>query len=421
MRLLHVTHQYPPAIGGSEKYIADLSEELVRRGHQVDVFTSRSLDYHTWCNELGPYELRNGVNVYRFRSLKRGRLQWSMLHAGLQNYWRARARRYEPLIFLGGGPLCPGMFWRIWRDAPRYDLVHLNCLVYGPVAYGYVAARARRVPVVVTPHAHPEQEVTYGIGHQRAVLKGSDHVLAQTPAERAFLIDLGVSESRVTTGGVGLRTEEYPAQDRSEARRRLGLPEDGVVLLFLGRKEDYKGFDLALEAYKALRPGHPRLCLVAVGPGTQFSADLLARNPGLPGFLDLGSVPEETKLAALNACDCLLLPSIGEAFGIVFLEAWIMGKPVIAARVPAVATVIEDGRDGFLVAPGSSADLVRCLARLVEDPDLGREMGARGRAKVLARYTVERITDSIEEAYARVLQGGSRGQSARPEPNRWGE
>ncbi|MBI5567875.1 MAG: glycosyltransferase, partial [Chloroflexi bacterium] len=65
MRVLHVSHQYPPAIGGSERYIADLSEELVARGHQVDVFTSRAVDFHTWQNKLPKFEQRQGVNVYR--------------------------------------------------------------------------------------------------------------------------------------------------------------------------------------------------------------------------------------------------------------------------------------------------------------------------------------------------------------------
>ena len=163
MRLLHVTHQYPPAIGGSEKYIADLSEELVRRGHQVDVFTSRSLDYHSWRNELGPHEVCNGVNVYRFRSMERRDVHWRMLHHGARRYWQTRATRHESLMFLGGGPLCPGMFRQLLVRAGDYDLVHLNCLVYAPAAYGYLAARRWAVPTIITPHAHSEQEVTYGL------------------------------------------------------------------------------------------------------------------------------------------------------------------------------------------------------------------------------------------------------------------
>ena len=76
MRVLYVTHQYPPAIGGSENYVGDLSQELAARGRQVDVFTSRSRDYRTWKSELAPRECVNGVNVYRFRSLRRNWLAW---------------------------------------------------------------------------------------------------------------------------------------------------------------------------------------------------------------------------------------------------------------------------------------------------------------------------------------------------------
>ena len=404
MRVLHVTHQYPPAIGGSERYIADISEELARRGHQVDVLTSRSLDYHSWRNELGPFEVRNGVNVRRFRSIRRHKYVWQLLKRGIEGYVRTRARRYEALFFLGGGPLCPGMFTWLLAHASRYDLVHLNCLVYAPAAYGYAAARLRGVPAVVTPHAHSEQEVTYDFGYQRAVLRGSDHVLAVTTPERTFLMDVGIDARHITTAGNGLRPEEYPAQNAGEARRRLGLPEDAFVLLFLGRKTDYKGFDLVVEAFKTLQPDHPELRLLAVGPGTQFSDALLARNSGLPGLVDLGAVSDEVKLAALNACDCLALPSSAEAFGIVFLEAWILGKPVIGARTLAVSTVIADGEDGFLVTPGDVPGLAAQVACLLADPGLARQMGLKGHAKVLGRYTVERVTDVVEGVYLRVLR-----------------
>ena len=160
MRLLYVTHQYPPAIGGSEKYIAGLSQELAARGHQVDVYTSRSLDYHTWKDELGPRERVRGVDVHRFRSVPRTRLAWRVLLWSLGRYWPRRSRWYEPLIFLGSGPICPGMFAALLSRLPRYDLVHLNCLVYSHAASAYLAARWRGMPVVITPHAHENQEVT---------------------------------------------------------------------------------------------------------------------------------------------------------------------------------------------------------------------------------------------------------------------
>jgi glycosyltransferase involved in cell wall biosynthesis len=404
MRLLHVTQRYPPAIGGAEKYIADLSEELARRGHQVDVFTSRALDFHTWENELPAFECLNGVNVHRFRSLRRRPWVWNILHYGLRNYWRSHSRRYEPFILFGGGPLAPGLAQALWTRGASYDLIHLNCLVYSHVAYSYWIARHLGVPVVVTPHAHAGQEVTYNIGYQRDVMFGSDHVIADTPAERKLLLDLGLDPWRVSTGGTGLHPDRYDPGDRASARRRLGLPEEGFVILFLGRKSDYKGLDVALDAYAALRPQHPDMWFLAVGPETDYSRALWPHYQGLGGLKILDAVSDEEKLVALQACDCLVLPSIGEAFGIVFLEAWITGRPVIGARTLAVSSVIAEGQDGLLAAPGDSADLAACLARLAADPGLARHMGRQGREKVLQRYTVPRITDRVEGIYLRVLR-----------------
>ena len=410
MRVLHVTHQYPPAIGGSEKYIADLSEELGRRGHQVDVFTSRSLDYHTWKGELRPRECTNGVNVYRFRSMRRTGFVWRVLHWSLGRYWHSRSRRYEPFILFGGGPLCPGMFAALLARLPRYDLVHLNCLVYSHVAYGYLAARWRDVPVVVTPHLHINQEATYGIGYQLDVLRGSDHVIAVTEGERGFLLGLGLDPWRVTSAGNGIQLASYAVRDRMACRQRLGLPEDAFVMLFLGRQVKYKGLATALKAFLVLQKQYPHLHFLVVGPETDYSRRLFAGYGRLPGVMNLGAVSDDVRLDALNACDCLVLPSEGEAFGIVFLEAWIVGKPVIGPRTPAISTVIRDGVDGWLVPLDDPVAIATGLKRWIGSPGLARQMGENGRQRVLKRYTQSHIADVVEGVYLQTLRArhGSR-------------
>ena len=404
MRLLHVTQRYPPAIGGAEKYIADLSEAFVQRGHNVDVLTSRALDFHTWKNKLPAFERRNGVDVHRFRSLRRRQWVWDVLQFGLRRYWPERRRRYEPFIFFGGGPLAPGLLWTMLARGRSYDLIHLNCLVYSHVAYGYWAARRLGVPVVVTPHAHAGQEVTYNVGYQRAVMAGCDHVIADTVAERDLLLETGLDPWQVSVGGTGLDPTEYEPDSTTGARQQMGLPESAFVILFLGRKSDYKGLEVALQAFRALRRRHPEAYLLAIGPETDYSEALWPRYRDLEGLYVQGAVSHEEKLAALRACDCLVLPSIGEAFGIVFLEAWVMGKPVVGARTPAVSSVISDGQDGLLAAPGDAADLAACLAALAADPGRAQQMGDRGREKVLHRYTVSRLADRVEGIYLRVLR-----------------
>jgi glycosyltransferase involved in cell wall biosynthesis len=409
MRLLHVSHQYPPAIGGSEKYIADLSEQFIQRGHQVRVLTSQSKDYHVWRNELASFETINGVPVYRYKSLQRRAYVWRMLHFGLRNYWVSRARRFEPFIFLGGGPISPGLAHAIYQQAPQFDLVHLNCLVYGHAAYGYWIAKQLGLPIVLTPHAHFDQEVTYNIGYQREVLHGADHVLADTPGERAMFIQLGLPPERVSVGGVGLNQADYdlPANTK-QARRELGLPEDGFYMLFLGRKAEYKGLGLAIEAFRILRQRHPQLKLLAVGPETDYSRALWQENATLPGLHRFGLVTDAEKLLALQAANCLVLPSAGEAFGIVFLEAWLREKPVVGMRNVAVETLISAGQDGLLAEPGDLVSLVEAVETLLTQPALARQMGQAGRAKVLRQYTKTAIADRVEGIYLRTLRARQR-------------
>lgn len=407
MRLLHITPRYPPAIGGAERYMADLSEELARRGHQVDVFTTRALDFHSWKTALPPFEQVNGVNVLRFRSMQRRKWVWAVLHFGLRHYWRSRSPWYEPLVLFGSGPIAPAMFHAILTQARDYDLVHLGCLVYSHAMYGYWASHRLGVPIVITPMAHAEQEVTYNLGYQRRAMAGSDHVIAMTEGERDLLLSLGLDPWRVTVAGTGLRPEHYEdglKWDKTDARIRLGLPAEGFVVLFLGRKSDYKGLDLALDAYAALRSLYPEMRFLAVGPETDYSQALWPRYQDLDGLHILEAISHEEKIAALKACDCLVLPSAGESFGIVFLEAWIMGKPVIGARTLSVASLIQDGHDGLLSECGDVADLAACIARLRGGPELAQRMGARGREKVLSHYTVPRIAERVEGIYLRVLR-----------------
>ena len=108
------------------------------------------------------------------------------------------------------------------------------------------------------------------------------------------------------------------------------------------------------------------------------------------------------------ACDLFVLPSVSrlEAFGIVALEAMATGKPVVVADIPGVREVIEDGREGLLTDPVNPQDLAEKIRRLVEDPGLRREMGRRGREKVLASFTTEAVADQVLKVYADVLARG---------------
>ena len=407
MRILYVTHQYAPAIGGAERYVTSLSASLAARGHRVDVVTSRARDYLTWRNELPAHEVLDGVNVYRIKALRRRRHTWWLLARGLRNHRRWPSFLFQPLVWYGNGPVCPGLATWLLQRAGRYDIMHINNLHYAHAYPAFIAARRSALPIVLSPLIHAEQRDTYDVGYMRTMLARVQAVLALTPAEKRFLQQNDLAR-RVEVGGVGLETTNLPHVETRAARARFGVPDDAFVILFLGRKTAYKGLDACLAAFHNLRQRRDNVVLLAVGPETDYSQGLWAEERRRHGALDnlivRGAVDDGERLAALAAGSVLVVPSTGESFGIVFLEAWVFGKPVIGARIRAVESLVSDGREGFLIEPEDEAALTQRITRLVDDPELCRRLGAAGREKLMRRYTSEHIAIMAEALYRRVLR-----------------
>jgi glycosyltransferase involved in cell wall biosynthesis len=107
-------------------------------------------------------------------------------------------------------------------------------------------------------------------------------------------------------------------------------------------------------------------------------------------------------LAAMGAADVLVLPSESESFGIVFTEAWMLGKPVVGSRrCGPVASLIDDGRDGFLCE--NPEEIAARLEQLFDDPPAAEQMGAAGRQKTLSTYTWPHVADRFQSAILEVV------------------
>jgi len=206
------------------------------------------------------------------------------------------------------------------------------------------------------------------------------------------------------TGGGSLNLTLFPPLEREAARARLGIPPQAFVVLFLGRKTLYKGLEPAVAAFKALCQSHPHAYFVAMGPETETSSKLWAEVGQAPNLLVRDRVEDDERLAALAAADVLLLPSRGEAFGIVYLEAWAYHKPVIGAPIQAVKALISDGVDGWLIEPQQVEAITERLRWLADNPAAARAAGEAGHAKLLRRYTTTGVTDLVEGAYFRALR-----------------
>jgi glycosyltransferase involved in cell wall biosynthesis len=113
----------------------------------------------------------------------------------------------------------------------------------------------------------------------------------------------------------------------------------------------------------------------------------------------LGAFDEEDKASIFESLDVFAMPSIGESFGIAYLEAWMCGKPVIGANVGSTPYVIRNGVDGLLVNPQDPRHIGEALVRLLKDPAERARLGGAGYTRTTSEFTWDRVIDRIEGLY----------------------
>lgn len=378
-RIALVTSSYAPHHGGVESHVREVAAQLHRRGHAVEVWTVDRGEH------LGTREL-DGIVV-----------------------------RDLPTPLPARSPGAVGRFaaafpaaWRAWRSAFasfRPELLHVQC--FGPNGL-YAAGLAARtgVPLVVSSHGETFADAHDAFGVSALLPRGlraaAARAVAVTGCSDVVAEELrqrfGAREVLVVPNGVDLDVELPPS--RTLDLHAAADPE-GPVVLGVGRLEHNKGFDLLLRSFADL-PGRARLRLV--GDGTERERlHALARELGVServtftGGLDAAAVAGE-----LAAADAVVVPSRQEAFGIVVLEAWRAGTPLVATSLGGPSGLVHHGRDGLLVDPTDRPALTDALARVVGDPALARSLAESGR-RAVAGYTWAATADAYEALYDRAV------------------
>jgi glycosyltransferase involved in cell wall biosynthesis len=204
----------------------------------------------------------------------------------------------------------------------------------------------------------------------------------------------------------------HPGINPAHLRARYGLEPTDKVILFVGaldRAHYFKGVENLLSAMAHVALEKVRLLVVGEGDLRQ-TYQQQASELGLgEQAIFCGRISDDELPAHYALCDILALPSttMGEAFGVVLLEAFACGKPVVASNLPGVRSVVSDGYDGYLAQPGDVRDLAEKLRDLLENPHRGREFGARGRRKVETTYDWPVIIPRLERVYEEVLSGAT--------------
>ena len=236
----------------------------------------------------------------------------------------------------------------------------------------------------------------------------TDHFHAVSRAVKDSAVQaLGIDPTRVTVierGRDPRRLGEPSSERRTKARAALGLDRDAEVIVTVGRQEFQKGQVHLVGAFDLLARIRPHAELLIVGRNGNHSAQLEARvreSPYRERVRTLGHRDDVPDILA--GADLFVLPSIYEGFPGAAIEAMALGMPVVASNLPTLREVVDDGRSGLLVPPCDHAQLAEAMSGVLDDPNLARRLGDRGRDLFLTRLTAEQSHRRMIELYERLL------------------
>ncbi len=412
MRLLHVNAAYHPFIGGAEVYTQAISEHFAADGHDVTLVTTNAAEVEYFWNPRKRHvppdrEQLNGVKIIRCQVNHYPISPWSFIV--LRRLATIIARlpvNVTPLLrrLASHTPPIPDIKSTIAALPGPFDLVHgVNIALEWPLLTAWHYARRHRIPFITTPFVHVGEQghddvlINYAMPHQLEALRDADAVMVQTDIEAQTLIRLGVAQERLHQLGMGIDLDELEGGNAQQFRARYSL--DGPLVTFLGVVTYDKGSFHLVQAMEQLWSQNQHAHLVIAGPPTDEFARFYDRlSPATRERIIMpGTVLGQDKQDLLAATDIFVLPSRIDSFGIVYLEAWAYGKPVIGARAGGVPDVIEERVDGLLAEFGNVPEIAAAIEALLTDTDRARAMGQRGWAKVKARYTWDHVYERLRE------------------------
>lgn len=391
--------------GGLNVYVVEVAKRLASRGVEVDIFTRASSRHVPPVAELAPGVLVRHLAAGPFEDLDKAALPGQLCNFTL-GVLRAEAAS------------APG----------RYDLIHGHYWLSGQV--GAVAKERWGVPLVQSMHtlgkvknaalaAGDTAEPAARIRGEAEVVAAADRLVANTDDEARQLIGLyDAAPARVAVINPGVDLSVFTPGSQREARRRLGLADDAVVLVFAGRVQPLKAPDVVLRAAAMLFRDDPelagRLTVAFVGgPSGSGRADPdglteLAAKLGMSGIIRLEPPCPQPELADwYRAATIVMVPSHSESFGLVAVEAQACGTPVVAASVGGLRTAVLDGVSGILVDSRDPASYARAVRELIAHPAaLARlSVGARRHASSFGwGATVDRLLQMYSAAMSEAAQ-----------------
>jgi glycosyltransferase involved in cell wall biosynthesis len=381
LRILQVIPSYYPAVryGGPIRSVHALGAELVRRGHQVSVYTTNIDGDGELDVPLGTPVDMDGVLVYYFPVGRIRRLCWS-----------------------------PALARQLRTHVTDYDLLHLHSVFLWPTYSAARAARRARIPYIISPRGMLVRDVIRAksrfvktawieLVERRTLSQAAKmHVTADIEEAEARALGLSLPEIFCVPNGVS-----WPSRHLALAAgpfAHISRP----YALFLSRVNRKKGLDRLIRAWKWV----PDLALVIAGnddEGILPELTALARNEGVADRLTfLGAVNDEHKWALYENAEMFVLPSYSENFGNVVAEAMAMACPVVITPDVGLAKLVSEVGCG-IVTPGEPRVLAKAITDLQRNELQRKRFGALGRQAAIERLSWAGVAAQMEAEYHSAL------------------
>jgi glycosyltransferase involved in cell wall biosynthesis len=369
-----------------------ISKELVKRGHEVTVFTTDvGNDPYSRLNVRDVNTL-DGITVYYFKNIS--------------NILAFKHRILTPWKML------PALV----RNIHRYDIVHINGLRNIHDIMAFFCAKNYDVPYIQQSHgdiprimAKKRLKWLIDVSFSYSLIKNAQKVIALNRWEAEQYKRIGVPEEKIAIIPNGINLSEYAElPPKGLFKRKFNIPESKKVILYLNRIDKIKGTDILVKTYAHLvkKMGYKDAILAIAGPDEGFLNEVKSIANALnvsDSIIFTGPLYGKNKLQAYVDSDVYLLSSRYETFPMTILEAYACSKPVIAFDVGGLKDLVIDRETGFLVEFGEVEKLAKSILNILNDENMAIRMGLRGKKFLKENFTIEKVVTSLEKIYNEVV------------------
>lgn len=387
MKILILTHYFQPHIGGIEIVAYNQAKEIVKRGHQVTIITSK-------VGEETEQEIIDGIKVIRVKAL---------------NFFENHFGVPYPILY-------PKLLLRLNEEIKESDVINTHGIVWMQSFFGAIISRIYQKPIVLNQHntyinyKNPILRLIETIADKtigRYTLNSADHIIAVSEETKKYVLSIAKKLNNISILYNGVNFKRFkPIRNKKIVREELKINPEAFICLTIRRITFKNGIDTFLQVAKFFNKKREDILFVlgGKGPDTDIVKKYIKENH-LSNVKLIGFISDEELPYYYALSDIFILPSkTGEGFPMVVIEAFASGLPVIGTNTGGQIEVIRDDQTGFIVEPNEPKQIAKKIEYLYENKELLEEMSKNCRKLIEKEFSWGKNVDKLLSVYQEVLK-----------------